>query len=659
MYKYLKSLFFLLLVLTISSCVKDDFDEPPSADEIDISSEDVVSIASVLDMLDIGTPKAIGLDKYIYATVIGDDESGNIYKTLILKDDSNRGIAILIDDTDLFNQFPVGRNIYVHLKDLFISDYNNLPQLAYVNGDRIPAGIYKDIVFGDSYNNPVEPVSKNIGDLTFTDVNTLIRLDEVEFLRSEVGSPFSDPDFSTNRMIVDCNDEEIIIRTSSFSSFASNAIPGGNGHIVALLGVFGNDFQLTLRSLEDLEMNNPACDSNTTGNEVKMNISEVRDLYANGTTTAPEVYIEGVVISDFSTESVHPLNMVVQDGNSGIVLRFTGDHNITKNTSVRVVLTGASLSEFNGLLQVSGLGTTEITNLGSGSVEPTQITIENLLNNFESYESTLIKIVDAEINGGGSFSGGKDVTDGTGTVEMYTRSASSFANTPVPTGNVSVTAIASEFNGPQIVVRDADDVEGGNTGGGEELVSIRSVRDLYNSGTTSGPLAYIEGVVVSDYTTGSVTERNLHIQDESAGIVIRFDDAHSFALGTKLKITTTGLEISEYNGLLQLNNVPLSKASNLGTENVTPVVLTTQEIKDNLEQYESMLVTIENASFDGGAVLDQSVNITDATGSIVTYVRSQANFNGQSAPSGTHNITCIVSEFNEAQVVLRDMDDID
>jgi len=62
------------------------------------------------------------------------------------------------------------------------------------------------------------------------------------------------------------------------------------------------------------------------------------------------------------------------------------------------------------------------------------------------------------ISGGTTFEGGLDVSDGTGTVEMYTRSSSTFANSAVPTGTVSVTAIATEFNDPSLTIRSTSDV---------------------------------------------------------------------------------------------------------------------------------------------------------------------------------------------------------
>jgi hypothetical protein len=70
-----------------------------------------------------------------------------------------------------------------------------------------------------------------------------------------------------------------------------------------------------------------------------------------------------------------------------------------------------------------------------------------------------------------------------------------------------------------------------------------------------------------------------------------------------------------------------------------------------------MVVKIENATIDAGTFTG-TININDSTGSIGTFIRSQATFAGSATPSGNHNVTCIVSEFNEAQVTLRNLSDI-
>jgi hypothetical protein len=52
---------------------------------------------------------------------------------------------------------------------------------------------------------------------------------------------------------------------------------------------------------------------------------------------------------------------------------------------------------------------------------------------------------------------------------LYTRTQAYFSHTAVPTGEVSITAILSENFAPQLIMRNLSDVEGGSTGGGDDL----------------------------------------------------------------------------------------------------------------------------------------------------------------------------------------------
>src|SRR5690606_33230873 len=45
--------------------------------------------------------------------------------------DPTGGIELLLDQNNLYNDYPVGRKIYVKLKGLFKGDNNGLPQLGY------------------------------------------------------------------------------------------------------------------------------------------------------------------------------------------------------------------------------------------------------------------------------------------------------------------------------------------------------------------------------------------------------------------------------------------------------------------------------------------------------------------------------------------------
>ena len=120
-----------------------------------------------------------------------------------------------------------------------------------------------------------------------------------------------------------------------------------------------------------------------------------------------------------------------------------------------------------------------------------------------------------------------------------------------------------------------------------------------------------------------------------------------------------GTELSEYNGLLQLNNTELSQVeSNIAGTLPMPIVVTVADLNNNLEDYESTLIKVEGAIISGGTTFNGGLTVTDATGSVEMYTRTQASFSGTTVPSGTVNITGIASEFNDPQIILRSAADV-
>ena len=57
-----------------------------------------------------------------------DDRSGNYYKSIVIQD-STGGIELKFNDGFLYNQYPIGRTLYIKCKDLILTDYNGLTQL--------------------------------------------------------------------------------------------------------------------------------------------------------------------------------------------------------------------------------------------------------------------------------------------------------------------------------------------------------------------------------------------------------------------------------------------------------------------------------------------------------------------------------------------------
>ncbi len=456
----------------ITACVDQEFDEPP----VDGEDPDIEANATIIELKALfqkGTFVSIQEDIIIQGIVVADDRSGNFFRTLILQD-ATAGIEILINQTNAYNLYPIGRQLFVKCKGLVIGEYNGVIQLGgytYVEDGGTNLGDINDlnthIVKGKRMEVPA-PKVKKINELTEADISTLVKLENVEFASADVGLSYADPigRQSINRTIKDCNGGSIILRSSGFATFAGNTIPEGNGSLTAIYSVFGQDKQLFIRELTDVEMNGTRC-SGSVGNEEPITIQEIRNLFKSGVTVGPDNRkIRGIVISDKDNGNLDSRNLVVQDATGGIVVRFQSNHNFTLGQDIEVAVSGQELSEFNGLLQVNGVSNELAKSLGAGTLPtPREAKVSEIIANLENWESTLVLIKGATI-AAGNYSGSRNVSDGSGTIVLFTRSQASFSGQAVPSGTVDITAIVSQFNTPQIIIRNTSDITGGNGGGG-------------------------------------------------------------------------------------------------------------------------------------------------------------------------------------------------
>jgi hypothetical protein len=299
--------------------------------------------------------------------------------------------------------------------------------------------------------------------------NMLVRLNDVEFDATEIGAPFSIATGSTNRALFDCSGDELVVRTSNYASFASSPIPCNKGSITGIYSVFNGDAQLTIRDLNDLKLTDPArCDgvSCTPCPDplATVSIETVRAIYVGSTTTAPACSkITGVVISDSSNKNIDYKNIIIQDATAGIVVRFLTAHDFKLNDSVEIDISGQQLSTFAGQLQVNNVDVNRATLIKpNGVLSPRVATVADINANFSLWESTLVKVVGANISStsGNYGTSGVTVSDGSGAnIVLYTRSAATFNGTPVQTGTVNVTAILVPFNSTkQLMLRNTTDV---------------------------------------------------------------------------------------------------------------------------------------------------------------------------------------------------------
>ena len=122
------------------------------------------------------------------------------------------------------------------------------------------------------------------------------------------------------------------------------------------------------------------------------------------------------------------------------------------------------------------------------------------------------------------------------------------------------------------------------------------------------------------------------------------------------------MELSEFNKLLQVNNVPLTNAKRISAGNtVTPRIATIAEINTNFNAWESTLVRISNVSITGGATLGSNngnSTLNDGTGTIAMFTNANATFSSMATPTTPVTLTGIVSDFNAKQILMRNASDI-
>lgn len=684
----MKKINYLLSLLIISSlftaCVDREFDTPPVQDPVELETN--ATIKQLKSHLVPGEYTEITEDLIIDAIVSADDRSGNYFRTLIIQDETG-GIELKINGTGLYNDFPQGCKIFLKAKGLVISDYNGLPQIGgYVNTGSdgrqslygIELTLLSNYVVRGVLDAGLQPKIKKISELTTDDIATLIQFEEVQFANSSLGQTYADMvnNRSLNLDLVDCESNTVIVRTSNYSNFGDKVVPEGKGTFTAIYSVFNDDKQMVIRNeAEDVVFDMPRCGGGTGGDTgERINISEVRALFTGNSVRIPnERYIQGIVISDRANENITNRNIVIQQpGDKGIVIRFAGGHSFNMNDEIRVDVSNVEVSEFNGLLQLNNVADLNARKLGTGSITPKVLTIAEVQADFENLESTLVKVNGASLSkqGGNTYGFTVIVTDPTGTIDMFTTSYSTFANTTIPTGEVNLTAIVSQGgnnSARQLSIRNLGDVEDdGNPGGDDPIqMSIADVRALFSGSAVSVPAnTFIEGVIISDKDAENITNRNIVIQEEGGkGITIRFSSPNTFAMNDVVKIDISGAELSEFNGLLQINNVPNSNASRTGSGSITPNVLTIAQIKADFENLESTLVRISDVTLtkSGGTNYAGTVNMNDGTGTLDLYTTNYSSFANSNFPTGTIQITGFLGQGGSSQaqqLSVRNLSDV-
>lgn len=287
--KKIKFIALAFLALTLGSCMGDGYADPDLTEKVPASpwgnnslrEKNVISIADLKTQFatiinsDNGY-KQIEKDMMIKAVVTGNDVSGNIYNQVSVQDASG-AIIISINGSGLSGYLPVGQEILVNLKGLYIGSYKKLPQIGGVNtklsDGSLGMGKIERAIWNEHFKilNPGEADASTVVpeefDLTkLTDaaymnanVGKLMTLKKVKFASANGTNVWAPDDTNTSLELIDAetgkkiSSSNLVVRNSGYSKFANEVVPQGVFDITGIFTRYNNTWQIVLRNTDDLK----------------------------------------------------------------------------------------------------------------------------------------------------------------------------------------------------------------------------------------------------------------------------------------------------------------------------------------------------------------------------------------------------------------------
>lgn len=203
----------------------------------------------------------------IHGTVVSSDEEGNIFKSLIIQDET-AAMAFSIDSYNLYLRYRRGQEIVLDVTGMEIGKYASLQQIGrkswYENGKSWQVSFMAPETFYARAELNGYPDLAKIDTLTmstFSDIqqqtpdclrkmqSRLVRFRNVYFQdggKRKLSVWHTKENEEQNTTIIDRNGANLTVRTSGYSTFFNTTLPVGNIDIVGILSYYNDSWQLML-----------------------------------------------------------------------------------------------------------------------------------------------------------------------------------------------------------------------------------------------------------------------------------------------------------------------------------------------------------------------------------------------------------------------------
>lgn len=253
--------------LTLTAC-QDDFDDPtlPTPESTWLSDTDTYQLKTINE---VKTAYWSDADNYyqtigesdegkhilVKGRVISSDASGNIYKSLVIQDETG-ALAMSINANSMSNQYRRGQEIVLDLTGMTIGKYAGLQQLGSPEdspqyGQQTTFMPYQEFIAHSQKNGVPDPaVLDTITVRSLAELSggpevlrkwqsQLVRFNNCSFVDGGK-APFAESKETVNRSLTLSDGGTIVVRTSGYSNFYSTILPEGHGDVVGILSYHSN-----------------------------------------------------------------------------------------------------------------------------------------------------------------------------------------------------------------------------------------------------------------------------------------------------------------------------------------------------------------------------------------------------------------------------------
>lgn len=277
------SLIALMACTLFTSCMDKDWDAPNDEEtkqEVGnkyIQETHLVTIAELKQMYkapistdyrDGVSYKQVTDNIQIKGYVTGNDLGGNIYNEIALQD-ATGAIIIAISEGGLYGYLPVGAEVLVDLKDLYVGNYGmqaeigvpytNSKNLTYVsrmsrnlwhNHFRLTGG--QKMIESELFADGGAPTQWNLD----TDGGKLGILKNVSFRNADGKTTYANPGSgagSKSLYFKEYSGNSIQLYTSNYAKFAANKVPTGKVNITGIVKRYNSSWEFIVRNIDDIQ----------------------------------------------------------------------------------------------------------------------------------------------------------------------------------------------------------------------------------------------------------------------------------------------------------------------------------------------------------------------------------------------------------------------